>query len=209
MSNDSEDILARVSHLKGDQSSQKIYDDWSQTYDDHLIEQFGYISPRVAAAALADTVKSHNIEIIDFGCGTGLVGGALAEQGFTNIDGADISKGMLEQARVKSDYRNLMQIDLTGDTGLAKKSYDAGLCIGSMGAGHVGSRHLPGMLKVIKPVGLFVIIINGMHYGPEGFDRAFAGFEEQGLWQIKRTESFNYMDNLDRPGWLVVGEVGG
>ncbi|MFT5741642.1 MAG: SAM-dependent methyltransferase [Gammaproteobacteria bacterium] len=194
--------------------ARRIFTTTGQTYDDHLIEKCGYISPTVAANALADAndqrdIARSDIKVIDFGCGTGLVGAALAKRGFNTIDGADISKGMLEQARVKSVYRNLMQIDLTAGTGLVKQCYDAGLCIGSMGAGHVGSRHLPGMLRSIKPGGLFVIIINGMHYGPEGFDRAFAGFEDKGLWQIKRTESFNYMDNLDRPGWLVVGEVGG
>ncbi|MFT5741903.1 MAG: putative TPR repeat methyltransferase, partial [Gammaproteobacteria bacterium] len=71
MTDHSQDILARVSHLKGNQSSQDIYDDWSQTYDDHLIEKCGYISPTVAANALADAndqrdIARSDIKVIDF-----------------------------------------------------------------------------------------------------------------------------------------------
>ena len=107
MAQDSSEILGRVSNLEQDDSSRDIYDDWSQHYDDHLLTEFGYISPDVAAAELARHLQQHDLEIIDFGCGTGLVGVALSEQGFVNVDGVDISTGMLEQARSKQVYRNL------------------------------------------------------------------------------------------------------
>lgn len=48
------------------------------------------------AAELAQRLQQRELEIIDFGCGTGLLGEALREPGFVNVDGADISTWMPE-----------------------------------------------------------------------------------------------------------------
>ena len=40
--------------------------------------------------------KPSEVAILDMGCGTGLVGKFLAEKGFTNIHGIDLSKKMLK-----------------------------------------------------------------------------------------------------------------
>lgn len=204
MQNDSDDILRRVSHLEDGDSSREIYDDWSGNYDDHLIDEFGYISPEIAAQALSDAIDAADVAIIDYGCGTGLVGQALNQQGFTTVDGIDISQGMLDQARQKQVYRSLIRGDLTERIALDDLAYDAATCIGSMGAGHVGAQHLPELLRPLKAGGLFVIIMNGKYYLSGGFDRAFRQTEDDGLWQIHRLEEFNYMTELDRPGWLLV-----
>ena len=99
MGNDSDEILSRVSHLEDGDSSRDIYDDWSGNYDNHLLDDFGYISPEIAAQALSDEIDAPRVAIIDYGCGTGLVGQALNQQGFTTVDGIDISQGMLDEAR--------------------------------------------------------------------------------------------------------------
>jgi len=39
-----------------------------------------------------------DVEILDFGCGTGLVGQCLNEMGYSNISGIDASEKMLELA---------------------------------------------------------------------------------------------------------------
>lgn len=51
-------------------------------------------------------------EILDMACGTGLVGQALNEKGFTNIQGCDISEKMLEVASAKDVYKSLDQVEL-------------------------------------------------------------------------------------------------
>ena len=208
MAKNPEDILKRVSTLEIGDSSRDIYDDWSAIYDNHLNDDFGYISPQIAARALAETGARRDIAIIDYGCGTGLVAAALRREGFTTIDGIDISKGMLAQARDKRVYRHLACGDLTAEIALADSSYDAGTCIGSMGAGHVGAAHLPEMLRPLRPGAPLVIIMNGAYYSSGGFDSAFRKLERTGAWQIRRLEEFNYMTELDRPGWLLVAEKG-
>ena len=204
MKKQSAEILARVSHLQVGEKSMELYNDWSANYDRDLVEEFGYISPRVAAETLAKETDQRGLRIIDYGCGTGLVGAALSEEGFGQIDGLDISTGMLEQARDKQVYQNLIQGDLTTTIALDDDCYDAALCVGSMGAGHVGTEHVREMLRPIKPAGIFIIIINAMHFGPEGFEGTFRQLEVDGHWQISELSEFNYMAELDRPGWLVV-----
>jgi SAM-dependent methyltransferase len=203
---ESDKILGRVSHLEDGDSSRDIYDDWSGSYDHHLIEEFGYISPDIAAQALSDEVEEDEVAIIDYGCGTGLVGQSLNQQGFEIVDGIDISEGMLQQAREKQVYRNLIRGDLTTRIALDDAVYDAATCIGSMGAGHVGADHIPELLRPLRAGALFVIIMNGMYYAAGGFDRAFRQLESDSLWRVRRLEEFNYMTQLERPGWLLVAE---
>jgi SAM-dependent methyltransferase len=204
MAKDSSEILGRVSNLEQDDSSRDIYDDWSQDYDDHLQSEFGYISPRVAAAELARRLPQPDLEIIDFGCGTGLVGAALREHGFVSIDGVDISTGMLEQARAKQVYRNLLCADLTARIPLEDDCYGAGLCVGSLGAGHVGAQHVAEMLRPIRRDGLFVLTMNSSYYQAGNFEQTFRQMQDDGLWSIVKLEEFNYMTRLVRPGWLLV-----
>lgn len=206
MSDKSSDILRRVSHLEPGEKSSDIYDDWSETYDVHLMHEFGYVSPRIAAREMENGTESSEIDLIDYGCGTGLVGQALHDAGFAKIDGLDISRGMLKQAASKHVYRKLSYADLTAKLDLTDACYDAGCCIGSMGAGHVGAQHVGELLRPLKPGGLFIIIMNGMYYETQGFEAAFLELQERGLWRIRKMEKINYMDKLDRPGWLLVAD---
>jgi len=199
-----DDILGRVSTLSDGDSSRDIYDDWSGSYDDHLLDEFGYISPEIAASALAAESDSRDLAVMDYGCGTGLVGEALRRLGFSRIDGIDVSAGMLARAREKGVYRSLLCGDLTDRIGLDDAIYDAATCIGSMGAGHVGAQHLPELLRPLRPGAPFVIIMNASYYFSGGFERAFRQVENEGLWRIHRLEEFNYMTELNRPGWLLV-----
>ncbi len=209
MGNKPDEILHRVSHLEEGDSSRDIYDDWSAIYDAHLSGGFGYISPQVAARALAEVTPTLDIAVIDYGCGTGLVGAALREQGFTTVDGIDVSTGMLEQARAKGVYRHLLCADLTAPLALAGASYAAATCIGSMGAGHVGAAHVPELLRPLRAGAPFVVIMNGAYFMAGEFEAAFRGLESAGAWKILRLEEFNYMTELERPGWLLVAEKSG
>ena len=49
-------------------------------------------------------VARSEAQVADFGCGTGLVGVALANDGFKNITGVDCSEGMLYEAQQKKVY---------------------------------------------------------------------------------------------------------
>jgi len=53
-------------------------------------------------------------DVIDFGCGTGLVGEALKQAGFQKISGIACSQGMLDLAEEKNVYKHLTKFYLGG-----------------------------------------------------------------------------------------------
>lgn len=197
-------ILKRVSTLQSGDSSETIYDDWSENYDKDLTDEWGYIAPQLSVSALVEICSDRSSTIIDLGCGTGLVGVQLQKAGYMTFDGTDISQGMLDQAMEKGIYRNLVKSDLTQQMPFPSDAYDAALCIGSMGAGHVDASHIPEMLKVIKPGGVLIIHTNETYYKKGSFGETFRSLEDKNIWMIHRAERQNYMESLERPGYLIV-----
>ncbi|HKZ13864.1 MAG TPA: class I SAM-dependent methyltransferase [Solirubrobacterales bacterium] len=94
------------------------YDRWAATYEDTvedamdiaLLERVSVDWPTVGSAA-------------DLGCGTGRTGAWLAARGVGEIDGVDLSPGMLEAARGRRVYHSLGVAEVS-DTGLDGGAYD-------------------------------------------------------------------------------------
>lgn len=96
-----------------------------------------------------------NLEVLDAGCGTGLFGTFLAEAGGKNIDGIDLSPGMLEVARNKGVYRYLKLGDLSQPVSEKNCSYDIAVCIGTFTQGHIGPDALAEFVRIAR--GGFVV----------------------------------------------------
>jgi len=130
-----EKFLDKVYETSGDDATRKLYDAWSGSYDDEVTEH-GYRTPRRLALAMADHANL-SLPLLDYGCGTGLSGASLYGAGFTQIDGADPSQGMLDQARGRAFYRNLVQLDLSQPLPFKPGQYSSIAAIGviSTGAG--------------------------------------------------------------------------
>lgn len=79
----------------------------------HSVKQWGYKTPQLAAQYLKQYLPSTASNILDAGCGTGLVGNELAKLGYTEIIGIDISLEMLALAKETAQYKKLEQHDLT------------------------------------------------------------------------------------------------
>lgn len=197
-------LLKAVSVLQPGDRSDHLYDAWAETYDHDLIDQWGYSAPTIGAEALTRVCPDRAARIIDLGCGTGLVGEVLAGLGYAAVDGLDVSRGMLDEAAKKGVYGALVQGDLTARTPLEDGAYDAVICIGSMGAGHVGHEHVPEMVRLVRPGGPLVLYMNGQYYHDHDYPGAFQRHQDAGLWTLERIEESNYMAALDRPGWLIV-----
>ena len=58
----------------------------------------GFHDPLKCAELTKDVIGDGCVDakVMDFGCGTGLVGKYLNEKGFKSIDGIDASRGMIE-----------------------------------------------------------------------------------------------------------------
>lgn len=198
--------LATVSSQKGYVDPKKVYDDWSAAYDRDLLTEYGYVAPQIAADEFERRVADKASVVIDLGCGTGLAGRELRKRGFYIVDGADISTGMLAQARRHGAYRQLFAADLTKRTSIPDASYDSVISVGAFGNGHLKADALPDFIRLVKPGGILVIYVNALPFVAEDYARTLHEFELAGLWQVKKIEASNYMDALERPGRLIVGQ---
>lgn len=86
---------------------QALFDQYAPRFEASLVDALGYCAPSLLAAYL----EGHLGRVLDLGCGTGLMGGAIKGR-FDHLTGYDISTGMLEQARRKGIYNVLEQHDL-------------------------------------------------------------------------------------------------
>ena len=75
-----------------------LFDEYAPRFDGHLVEALKYRAPAMLATMLADAQCLPARNVLDLGCGTGLMAKAISGQ-FTTMTGVDLSPGMLEIAR--------------------------------------------------------------------------------------------------------------
>jgi SAM-dependent methyltransferase len=200
-----EGFVAKLTALGGGSGySRDVYEDWAPTYELNLYQDYGYIAHRIAAAVFAEHCTDRNVRILDLGCGTGLVGTELAAHGFRNLDGLDISPKMLDEARGKKIYHDLLIGDMTGPINLGGRKYGAAIGVGCFGGGHVGPEHLPEMISCVQPGGLLVFYVNAIPYDQDDYPSHFSSLEADGIWCVQLTKRSNYMQAIERLGWVLV-----
>ena len=88
------------------QANKKLYNEWAKRYEND-VGAWGYDAPERVALMLKEHCSSdQSVVVLDCGCGNGLHGKFLADQGFV-VDGIDLSTDMLALARARGCYRNL------------------------------------------------------------------------------------------------------
>lgn len=87
------------------------YAKFAPQYDD-LMVKWKYDLPSQTVEYVKAYDGNLQSSVLDVGCGTGLVGKALAEAGYGNISGIDISPDMLNFAKATNSYQSLLQHDL-------------------------------------------------------------------------------------------------
>jgi SAM-dependent methyltransferase len=132
------------------------YGEWVRTYDKTVHDEMDLrLLGRLRAVDWAA-----GREVLDLACGTGRIGTWLKANGAGEVDGVDLTAGMLERARRRGLYRTLRLADVTA-TGFDSEAYD--LCIQSL-----ADEHLPDLgplyaevTRLTRPGGAFVIV--GFH----------------------------------------------
>ena len=155
----------------------ELYRKWSYSYDTAFSEGQGYQLPREVANAF---VSAGGLgPVLDVGAGTGLVGAALRKMNVPVVDGIDLSKDMLDVARMKGDYRGLHVRDVTQTLDLVDAPYAGVVSSGTFTLGHVGPDALVHVFDVAASGALLVISVNALHYVSAGFAAAFADLESR------------------------------
>jgi predicted TPR repeat methyltransferase len=92
---------------------EQTFDSFAASFDAKLAK-LSYRAPALVAAMLDDTgiEQSRILDVLDAGCGTGLCGPLVAPYA-RRLVGVDLSEGMLDQARARDVYDDLVKRELT------------------------------------------------------------------------------------------------
>ena len=191
--------------LKTTEDIMKHYDKWGDKYDKDMVE-WNYTGPQETVNIFKKHTLSKDIKIFDAGCGTGLVGIELKKFGYTNIDGADLSKKLLDLVP-KGFYNKLEQIDLNKPLNKKSNIYDAALCVGTFTFGHVKPPALDELIRVVKNKGLICFTVNEGIYEEYGFDKKIKELSDKKAWDIKEFFIANYIASKDVNAWLCLAKI--
>lgn len=198
-------LLERAYDLDSDAKSRALYRDWAETYDDTMLQGLGYRSPATVAQLLGAHLPDRAAPILDVGCGTGLVGRALAQQGFTAIDGLDMSREMMGVARRGGGYRHFIAADLNRPLPLPDACYGGASCAGTFTHGHVDARCLDELFRVLRSGAPFAFTVKLEVWEPLGFKDALARLERAGrITQAAFTHDRHYDSALQPDGVFCV-----
>lgn len=153
-----ETFFDKVYRTKDPEAVRDVYDDWAAAYDTTLTEARYATPARVAAAAARHLPK--DARILDFACGTGLSGAALSAAGFTQIDGYDVSPGMLEVAKTTGLYQSLIHGDPGTALPFAAGAYDAVTACGAVSPGAAPASSLDALIAALAPGAHLLVSLN-------------------------------------------------
>ena len=168
----------------GDSSGVRAYyDEWTKSYEQDVLS-WGYEAPAVAVEFLSSRVKPE-AQILDAGCGTGLVGQALKAKGYHDVVGVDLSSDSLDLAAKTQSYRALAEADFTElPVNLLDDSFGALLSVGVLS-------YLPNLedvlrefCRVVEPSGLIVVTERTDLFAERNTAEVFQALEDDESWKI-------------------------
>ena len=175
------------------------YDDWATDYDQNTVLDTGYCAPEIVASLIEKHVSNKDQAIVDLGCGTGLLGKILKPKGYTQLEGWDLSPGMLAEAAKLGAYTSLNEIDLTTDLPFQAGSCQVMASVGVYGPGIVGPEHVPLLVPPLASDGLSIHSFNGLSWRKRPFEDAINRLVESGQIEIVEQTWAPYIagENID------------
>jgi predicted TPR repeat methyltransferase len=144
----------------------QLFDSYAEGFDGSLLRGLAYSVPReLGEAVLASSELSRPWDVLDLGCGTGLVGAELAARA-RSLVGVDLSVNMIESSRARGCYTGLVCADL-----LEMLQQSAPSCFDVVTAGdvfiYVGSLDavVPAVRRVLRPGGTFAFSAEALEQG--------------------------------------------
>ncbi|CAK8684447.1 unnamed protein product [Clavelina lepadiformis] len=161
-------ILAKLT--SSCESNLRVYQENAAMYDEGLVRS-GFCLPqkliKLGLHHLSATSKQEMDQLValDLLSGTGIVGVALKEAGFTGaIDAIDGSSEMNSIAELKNVYRKITQLVIFSDTTLPfdDDTYDVIICSGGLSIGHFPFEGIRELFRILKPGG--IAVFNSTHF---------------------------------------------
>lgn len=161
------------------------YDRWAETYEADMAS-VGYRHPAICLGLVARHVPRGAAPLLDAGCGTGLLGEWMQLLGYPEIEGLDVSDGMLRVAADKRTYSRLHKLALGGRLPFATGRFGGIVSVGVFTSGHVGAEGLDELVRVCSPGGAIVLTVKTTLM-LDGFEARLAQLEAEG--RIERVET--------------------
>ncbi len=147
-----------------------LFDGLAPRFEQHLVQDLGYRIPEALAQLVRPRLQNLRgagapARVVDLGCGTGLVGVALAAAG-AEITGVDLSPSMLGIAAGRGAYAHLEQGELVevlariaAGSVQAVLAADVFIYVGDLAAVFAQ------VARVLAPGGLFAMSVEGLEEG--------------------------------------------
>ena len=178
-----------VQWVYSSQNNQELaerYDQWAKNYDSDLVHSFAWNAPHRCAEVFACHVPKE-ARVLDAGAGTGLVGLALAQPGYSQLTAMDLSVGMLDESRKKKVYQAFLQMVMGDPLDIPSGVFDAVISVGTLTLGHAPAGSLDELVRVTAPGGHVVFSLRPDIYENGGFREKQASLESADLWQLVET----------------------
>jgi len=111
---------------------EKHFDRYAETFNSNLLGSLGYRGPELLQQGLAKIgVAQRQFDVLDIGCGTGLCAPVVAPYA-RSLVGVDLSGKMLDQARLRGGYDQLIKQEITAYLATQQASFDILLAADTM-----------------------------------------------------------------------------
>jgi predicted TPR repeat methyltransferase len=146
------------------------FDSFASSFEAKL-ESLSYRAPALVGAALADAglPPDGRLAVLDAGCGTGLCGPLLRPYASALV-GVDLSAGMLDHARRKEVYTDLVQSELTAFLAAQRQAFDVVVAADTLVYFGNLRPFLRAAVGALRPSGLLVFTVE------DSVSRVDAGF---------------------------------
>jgi predicted TPR repeat methyltransferase len=154
----------RVPPRADDRYVARLFDHYAGSFDEHL-KHLGYRAPELVAANLAPHLDPDGTAVIlDAGCGTGLCGPLLRP--FCNrLVGVDLSPRMIEQARHRGGYDELVVSELCAYMRTQPQAFDAIVCADTLVYFGALEEVCDAARHTLRPGGVFVFTVEALLSG--------------------------------------------
>jgi len=184
-----------------------LYEDWAAFYDRDVNDTWGYSGPERTLFWLRHYLDPKGARVLDAGCGTGLVGVALSEGGFTHVDGIDYSRAMLAEAAKKSVYHQLDQMNMNAALPIEAGVYDGVTCVGTFTSSHVVPEALHELVRVTRSGGIVCCTVREEYWQDTHFPEVLNQIVESGRATLTQLCEEPYVHSEESTCKMAVLEV--
>jgi predicted TPR repeat methyltransferase len=141
-----------------------LFDSYADHFEHDLVVNLKYGIPALLADAIKRYASSNTLDILDMGCGTGLMGEHIRPLRRT-LTGVDLSANMLEKARQRQIYDHLLCCDLVQFLQTQDKIFDVAVAADVFV--YLGDLSLvfQGVRRALKTSGLFCFSVEASDEG--------------------------------------------